>query len=190
MKKQLLLLLAILCIYTTQAQKVNVLAKAGANFGKIKGKEFKDGYNVSYHAGASVEINFNNTFGLQPEVLFSQTKAKTINSGTIIVPFDKDIHLNYLSIPLLLRINAGKIITFHAGPEFSILMNNNNTLVVNGENAFKNGNLSLIGGLQVNLPTLRIYGRYNVGVSQLQDISNTDKWRYETIQLGVAFKII
>ena len=105
--------------------------KGGANMGKIDGKSFNDEYKLGYALGAFAEIDFNKSIGIQPEVIFNQTNAKTSTEfGDIYddIP-DGNIKLNYLSIPVLLRINAGRLLTFHIGPQFSILTNSDKTFV-------------------------------------------------------------
>ena len=101
----------------------------------------------------------------------------------------KNPQLNYLSIPILLNYNAGKIFTLQAGPQFGILLNKDNNLLENGSNAFKNGDFSLLGGVQLNLLKLRIYGRYVIGLSDISDVNNTDKWRNQGIQLGLGLAL-
>jgi len=43
--------------------------------------------------------------------------------------------------------------------------------------------------LQFNLGSLRIYGRYNIGLSNLNDIDNTEQWKSQQIQVGLGLKI-
>jgi Outer membrane protein beta-barrel domain len=190
--KKLFIVAVTLIAFTkiTTAQKFALVAKGGVNLGKINGVDFNDAYNASLHAGGSVEININKTFGLQPEVLFNQTKTTTVNAGgSLGVLANQNVQLDYLSIPLLLRINVAKFLTLNIGPEYSILMNKSNTVLANGGNAFKDGNFSMIGGAQVNIKNLRVYGRYNIGLSNIQDLTTKDNWKNETIQLGIGFKL-
>ncbi len=170
------------------AQSFQLGAKVGANLGKIDGQSFKDGYNFGYVLGGYVDLGINKVIGIQPEVLFSQTNT-TVDSGYGLVK-PKDVHLNYLNIPILLNINASKLLTFQVGPQFSILMNNNQSLVENGESAFKSGDFAAVLGAQLNFGLLKVYGRYNIGLSNVSDISNSDKWKSQAIQVGVAIKIL
>ncbi|GGH82954.1 hypothetical protein HNQ91_005939 [Filimonas zeae] len=172
------------------AQGFHLGAKAGANIGKLDGVRFKDGYNLGFHLGGFAEIDISKTFGIQPELLFNQTNTKVTNETNDIFKPGDNIHLNYLSIPILLRINAGQLLTFHAGPQYSILLNNQKTLLANAGDAFKTGDFALALGAQVNLSALRIYGRYNIGLSDVGDVSNQDKWKSQQVQLGVGFRIL
>lgn len=171
------------------AQKLHLYAKVGPNFTKIDGKEFAEDYKTGFHAGGALEIGLSKSISFQPELLFSE--VKTFSASTVIagIRASKEVKLNYMSIPLLLKINATKLLSIHLGPEYSILVSDNKDLLQNGESAFKNGNLSLIGGVQINLSNINIYGRYNVGLSSIEDAPNTDKWKSQQIQLGLAFKV-
>ena len=171
------------------AQSFQLGAKAGANFGKIDGESFKQGYNFGYVLGGFVDLGINKTIGIQPELLFSQTNT-TVDSGKFELQTPKDLHLNYLNIPVLLNINASKLLTFQVGPQFSILMNKDQSLVENGENAFKGGDLAAVLGAQLNLGMLKVYGRYNIGLSNISDITNQEKWTSQALQIGVGIKIL
>ena len=172
------------------AQTLHVGAKLGANLAKIDGQSFKDGYNFGYVAGAFVYIGLNKNIGIQPELLFSQTNTTLKDSSDVIITKPKDLHLNYLNIPVLLNINASKLLTLQLGPQFSILMNKDQSLVTNGENAFKGSDLAAVLGAQLNFGSLNVYGRYNIGLSDIGDINHQDKWKSQAIQVGVGFRIL
>jgi len=176
--------------------KFHLGIKGGANMNKINGQSFKDGYELGYQVGAFAEIDFNKNIGIQPEVLFSQSSTKVAQGFKDIYQnidnavLDDNVRLNYLSVPVLLRINAGKLLTFHVGPEFSILVNDHENLLENGKGAFKKGDFGMIAGAQINLGTLRIYGRYNVGLTNINDIDNQDKWKNQQLQLGLGLRLL
>ncbi len=163
--------------------------KAGANLNQLTGQTFKDGYDLSYHAGVFAEIDITKRFGIQPELLWNQSSSTRATSfNAIYQTLPTDLKLNYLSIPVLLRFNIGSLITLNAGPQFSILMNQSDNLIQNGQAAFKKGDLSLVAGAQLNLTALRIYGRYNVGLQDINDAANQEKWTNKQIQLGVGLR--
>lgn len=179
-------------VSAANAQSFRLGVKGGANLNKIKGQSFKDGYNLGYQLGGFAEIDFNDKIGIQPEVLFSQSKTKyQQTTGAIFDNFHSgdNIRLDYLDIPILLRINSGKMLTFLVGPQFSVLIDNHKTTFENGKNAFKSGDFAMAGGLQINLKPLRIYGRYNIGLADINDIGNQDKWKSQQLQLGVGLKL-
>ena len=173
---------------SASAQSFHLGGKLGANLGKIDGQSFKDGYEFGYVAGAFVELGISKTIAIQPELLFSQTNT-TVDSGYGLVK-PKDVHLNYLNIPILLNINASKLLTFQVGPQFSILTNKDQQLGDEVENAFKGGDFAAVLGAQLNFGLLKVYGRYNIGLSNIGDIANQDAWKSQAIQVGVGIKIL
>lgn len=192
--KRVFLSFAILLAGTAalQAQKgFRLGAKVGANATKLDGQSFESGFNASWHAGAFAELDFTKKLGIQPELLWSQTKSTFVNNvnGLPSTLTTRDVSLNYLSIPLLLRWSPNKLITLNAGPQYSILMDQNKSLLQNGQQAFKTGDFAAVAGLQLNLQSLRIYGRYVAGMSNINDVTNSDKWRNQQIQAGIGLKL-
>lgn len=193
MKNKIILSLSfVLFIFSlSYSQGVRIGLKGGANLSQITGGESADkGYNASYHAGIFAEIDFTKKIGIQPEILYSQTKTHVIsNLGGIFNGFGS-VNLNYLSVPVLLRISAGDMLTFVVGPQFSILVNKNETELQNASDAFKNGDFAMVAGLQVNLKMLRVYARYVAGLSNINNISNSDTWTNRQIQLGIGLRLV
>ncbi|TDO27136.1 porin family protein [Sediminibacterium goheungense] len=195
MKKVLLAVFAVTLVTATlQAQGIRLGAKVGTNLNKVSGQSFSDGFDLAYHVGGFLEIDFNKKWGIQPEVLWSQTATKRSSFNTIyaseINPLNNQqkIKLDYLSIPVLFRYNVGGILTLNLGPQFGILLNQDKTLLQNGESAFKSGDFSMVAGGQLNFKVLRIYGRYNIGLQNINDIDNKDKWTNQQIQLGLGLR--
>jgi hypothetical protein len=193
MKKAFLAMMVLTLTIAAHAQGVRIGAKLGANMNKISGQSFKEGYDLSYHVGGFLEIDLNKKWGLQPEVYFNQaTTTRTSGFNAIYTTnpnANTDIKLNYLSIPILLRYNVGNMLTLNAGPQFSILMNNDKTLLQNGGSAFKGGDFAMAAGAQLNLKMLRIYGRYNIGLKNINDIDNRDEWKSQQLQLGLGVRL-
>ena len=165
------------------AQRLKVGIKAGTDIKKLSGKSFDDQFSYGYHAGAFAEIKITEKLGIQPEVYFSQVNIDTSSSFSSIYDF-KDIskvQLKYINIPLLL--------SFTGWPSIWYIMDKGNTVLQNGQDAFKKGDFSIIAGLQLHFSKVRLYGRYMVGLSDINDIDNQEKWRTQTVQigLGIAF---
>lgn len=194
MKKIIFVTACFACFYTTSnAQDFHFGAKVGANLNKIDGQAFKDGFNAGFHLGGFAEIDISKTLGIQPEVLFNQTNTTIASNATDIYNMalnGQKKTLNYISIPVLLRINFTKLLTINLGPQYSILMNKHETILQNGVDAFKSGDFAAVVGAQVNLGSLKIYGRYNIGLSNINDIDNKDKWKNQQIQLGLGFRLL
>lgn len=189
MKKLILSAIVLIALsLNTKAQSFHLGLKLGGNLNKIQGQSFKDGFNLGYQGGAYAEIGLGKTFAIQPEVLFSQTQTTSTTFNSSLAP-NKDAKFNYLSIPILLKINLSKLFSFHVGPEYSILVNHSNDLVQNGKDAFNNGNFGMIGGVQLNLGSLKVYGRYNVGLSNINQLQNQEEWKTQQLQIGIGLKL-
>lgn len=195
MKARFLVLLTVALVAGTStfAQGVHVGAKAGVNIFKVDGKSFKEEFKFGYNVGGFAEIYFDKKWGVQPEVMWSQTNYRTGTNFSDIYPEgqnDVSGKLNYLSIPILLNFRPAKFITFQAGPQFGVLINQDKNLFQNGKEAFKSGDFSMLGGVQINVGGLRVGGRYSIGLNNINDISDQDKWKNQGFQLYVGVKII
>ena len=195
--KKIIVFLLIATTYAavSKAQSLHVGAKLGANLGKIDGESFKDEYKLSYLLGAYVDLGIGKSWGIEPELLFNQTTATIDSSGfkSLYQGAPAAIgkaHFNYLSVPILLNLNAGKLLTFQLGPQFSILLNKDDKLTTNVGNAVKSGDLAAVLGARVNLGSLNVFGRYNIGLSKINDIGDQQKWKNQAIQLGLGLRIL
>ena len=169
--------------------------KGGANITKIEGTSFKDEFMYGYSLGGFVAIKVGEKWQIQPEVLFNQYTSKTADNFDDLNPMSsgnnlKDVKLNYLSIPVLLNFTPTKFFTLQAGPQYATLMDKSQTLLKNGGNAFKNGDFSLLGGIQLNFANFRVGGRYFIGLDNINQIDNQDKWRNQGFQLSLGLRII
>ena len=192
MKVKLLIISALtLCTNLTFAQGFKIGVKVGASVNKITGQSFNNQFSFGYHVGGFATIKISDKIGIQPEVLINQTNVDTSSKFSDIYAFNKvnGVKLNQLSIPLLLNYSPNKFVSFQVGPQYSILMNKNKTFIANGKDAFKTGDFSMLGGLQLNITKIRVYARYAVGLSNLNDIDNKEKWKSQSVQLGVGFTL-
>ena len=192
MKVKLLIISALtLCTNLTFAQGFKIGVKVGASVNKITGQSFNNQFSFGYHVGGFATIKISDKIGIQPEVLINQTNVDTSSKFSDIYVFNKvnGVKLNQLSIPLLLNYSPNKFVSFQVGPQYSILMNKNKTFIANGKGAFKTGDFSMLGGLQLNITKIRVYARYAVGLSNLNDIDNKEKWKSQSVQLGVGFTL-
>ena len=168
--------------------------KGGVNMFKVDGKSFKEEYKHGYNAGLFAEINLSRKVGIQPELLWNQSQTQTSTQFDDIYDEGigelKNVKLNYLSIPILLNYSPSRFLTFQAGPQFGLLINKDEKLLENGRQAFKSGDLSMLGGLQLNIGSAKIGGRYSVGLMNINDIDNRDKWTNQGFQLYVGFRLL
>ena len=195
MKSKLLSLFAALLLAQAMMAQFHIGAKAGANIIKIDGKSFEDQFRYGYHVGGFMEIGLSKNISVNPEVLFSQVNTtvdsnfKHVYQNVFNPNYTSNVRLHYLSIPLILNMRLIGPISIQAGPQFSILLDKNKTLLQNGENAFKNGDFAVVGGAQVKLGAFRFNGRYMVGLNNINDIDNQDRWRSQGFQLSVGLAL-
>ena len=172
-------------------------AKGGVNVNKITGQSYKDGFNFNFQAGAFLQLNFSNRFGLQPEVNFVQTSSEFSNDPSDIYDdifrdgSQKSSKLNFLEVPLLLNINVGssKRVKLQIGPAYGGLLKQTvDSLKTNG-NIYKNGEWAAIGGLWIQIPFVNFGARYKLGLTDLNAIDNRQSWKSQSIQIfvGVTF---
>lgn len=166
--------------------------KGGANVTKVDGKAFSDEFKYGYHLGGFAALKVGRQWQIQPEVLFNQYNTRSGSSFDTL--YDganlKNVKLNYLSIPILLNFTPTRFVTFQAGPQFGLLLNKDENLVNNGKNAFRDGDLSMLGGIQFNIANFKIGGRYFVGLKDIGDITKQDKWTNQGFQLSVGLRIL
>jgi hypothetical protein len=185
------LLLLTFAVIQSRAQGIHLGVKGGANIFKVDGQGYDQGFQFGYNVGAFAEINFPGAFGIQPELLWNQTNYRTGASFHDVVPGGIDDvkgKLNYLSIPLLLSFRPAKIISFQAGPQFGILLNQDKNLVQNGQEAFKKGDISLVGGVQLNLASIVVGGRYVIGLNNINDVTDDHSWKNQGFQVYAGFR--
>ncbi len=169
--------------------------KVGSNITKIDGYAFDDKFNYAYHIGGFAEIGLGEKLGIQPEVLFNQYSSSVDSSFSNIYQdiFSSDqykVKLNYLSIPVLLNYKLlGNFLSLQAGPQFSILMNSDKTLLQNGTEAFKNGDFAMLGGVQLKFSAIRVSGRYAIGLSNISDLGNKSEWKSQGFQVSLGLAL-
>ena len=190
MKRIILLTMFVVASLMGNAQGFSFGPKVGANITGISGLQFKKGFEFGYHIGGFAEVMLSEKIGIQPEVLWSQTSLTTSSSLSDLystsLPELTKINLNYISIPLLLNIRPTKFITFQVGPQFGILQDKKNSVATNVQSAFKSGDFSMLAGVQLKVLAFRIYGRYAIGLTDINEIPNQDAWKSRTLQLGIG----
>lgn len=189
----LVLVISILSVSCIQAQSFHFGIKAGTNLSQISGRSFNDGFQWGFSAGGFAELNFNSKWGIQPELLFSQTKTQTASNFNEV--FDEgfnstNVSLNYLSIPILASYKILPILSIQVGPQFGILMSTSQDITSNASKAFKSGDFSMVGGAQVNIGGFKAGARYVYGITNIDNVTNVDTWKNQNIQLYIGFRIL
>jgi len=194
MKTKLFSLFAVLLITQSLMAQFHIGVKAGANVTKVDGKSFKDEFRFGYHLGGFMEIRAGNKFVIQPEVLWNQYATK-VDSNYKNIYHDvfngnANVKLNYLSIPIVVNYKLiGSFLSLQAGPQFGILIDQNKTLLQNGGNAFKKGDLSMLAGVQFKVLAFRLNARYAIGLNNISDLPDDDKWKSQGFQVSVGLAL-
>jgi hypothetical protein len=174
------------------AQGFHLGIKAGANLFKVDGESFDQEFMFGYTVGAFAQLNFTSQWGIQPELNFNQTNYHTGNSFSSVVPDgvnDVKGKLDYLTIPVLLSFRPIPLLSLQVGPQFGIVLNQDEHLVNNAGNAFKKGDFALVGGAQLNLGPVVAGARYVAGLTNINNTTNESSWKNQGWQVYAGFRI-
>jgi hypothetical protein len=169
-------------------------AKGGININKIQGQSYKSGFNYNYLLGGFMQFNFGR-FGLQPEVNFVQSSsefskdANNVYNDLFFNGSQKKARLNYIKVPLLLNINVGesKHVKVQVGPQFSGLLKQTVDSLKANKNIFKTSDFSMLGGIWFQLPFINLGARYELGLSNVNDIDAKEKWKSQAFTIFAGF---
>jgi hypothetical protein len=171
--------------------------KGGLNLNKIEGRSFKDGFNYNYSLGGFMQVNITKKFGLQPELNFVQTSAEQSDDITIIYDDlflegeQKKAKLDYLKFAGLLNIDIGpsQRVKLQLGPQWGILVKEAVDSLKFPKDIFKKGELSVLGGIMLQLPLIHIGTRYEIGLTDINAIDNQDKWTSQAWQFFIGITL-
>lgn len=169
--------------------------KAGPNFAKIDtkadpGETYKS--RTGFHGGAFALFKLTK-IGIQPEILFSQQGSRVEFNGG-----DLEANYNYINIPIILKLYLAAGLNLQAGPQVGFVSKAEVIETVNGvstttdvKDFVKGNDVSLALGAGWDLPFgLTLDARYNLGLSKVNDSSNSEKAKNQVFQVSVGFKII
>lgn len=195
LKKLAFCTIALITATTMYAQKlpINIGVKLGANISGVNGgPSLKGDFKVGYLAGAYADLNISKKIAIQPELLFSQTSSTTSNNTGGIINFEqaKKFNLHYLSIPILLDYKIIPFLHAQVGPQFSTLLNSNESIVAGGTRSFKSGDFAIVIGAEARILKFRGGLRYVIGLSNINDLPNQEKWKNQRIQLAISYNLL
>lgn len=201
MKKGLLLagILAVLTGTAANAQRLNYGLKASLLFSKISGEGLKPGFSPGFQGGAFFEFNLSKDkkWGLQPELLFTQTSTKknTDFNSKYVTWHNTDardkVKISAATIPLLVRYSPIPAITLNLGAQYTYMYFIDENLLKGNKDAFNKSDVAAVAGAQVNVANVRFIARYMYGLSNINAVPSP-KYEWNTRQfslgIGVAFK--
>lgn len=195
MMKAKIVLALLLSAFIGHAQDWHYGLTANANYSGISGKGMKESFTAGWQAGVFVEWRMNEVLGVQPEVLFSWNGYKKAddfmtyynNYGRAAAA--ENIKVGYVAVPLLLKYHVNRTFEILLGPQYSVKVYDDENLLKSNASAFKKSELSANVGMQVNLGGVGFYGRYNWGLSDVNDIDDRYRWNSYHVQIGVAVRL-
>lgn len=151
-----------------------------------------------YNAGGLLQLPLGNVIALQPEVLFSQ-KGYHAKGSDGLTGYDYREKVNYLDIPLLLKINLSKELGIVGGPQYSYLLSSKTTFnsgsvtymqtVKNENDNIRKNTFGGVLGLDINLDhNFFLQGRYTIDFKNNNGdgTSSTPAYKNQVFQVGVG----
>lgn len=166
--------------------------RGGVNFSTFGGGDIADddySQRTGFHAGVYNSIYFGSMIALEPGVFYSVKGTKNddfVNSRAV---------LNYVDVPVLLRLHLTEGFNIFGGPQASFLMGSRfegdlfgSTVSFDTDNV-RERDFGVLLGLGYNLPKgLNVQGSYNYGLSPVFKDSNVDVFnRGFMVSLGFTF---
>ncbi|HTE11919.1 MAG TPA: porin family protein [Chitinophagaceae bacterium] len=170
--------------------------KTDLNFSTIKGNGMASSFTLGAQFGGFAEKALSSKWSIQPELLFTQSNTKKgsdfmtfYNTEGNVFAAD-NIKLGYISIPVMIKYNLNKYLSVLAGPQYSQMLFDAESLMDDNKGiAFKRYEISANAGLQFTIGSVALYGRYNLGLSNINDIDDRYKWHSQHIQGGIAVRL-
>lgn len=170
----------LLLVVKASIAQISYGVKGGLNFSNIYSSSLNTNFKQGFHAGVYGKINLI-VLAIQPEILFSQRGYVEENV--------KDVTLNYIDIPVMLKVKIFPMISLDAGPQFSYLINSStegigNILTVQPD--FKSSELSGAFGASAQVWRLGASVRYIVGFSELEKAITSKNQQF---QVSLSLKL-
>ena len=132
-----------------------------------------------FHGGLFGQIMVLETFGFQPELLFTTKGSEAVYDGFISQTVQ--FNLNYIELPMLAVFRPLEILEFHAGPYVGLLMSSNIKYsgAIEGETELNRDNFNTVdyglsAGVALNFGQISAGLRYNMGLQKLADSNVAD----------------
>ncbi len=168
--------------------------KGGLNFANVD-RDISTDSRTGFHAGAFATIKLSK-LAIQPELIYSAQGADLDFGGGF---GELESRFNYLNIPILLKLYLLAGLNLQLGPQFGFLLSGDQEFVdefgeiIDGDASdFINGSdVSLGIGAGWDLPFgLTVDARYNLGLSDVNDVSGGDEVRNQVFQVSLGYRLI
>ncbi|MBP1224737.1 porin family protein [Flavobacterium sp. 1355] len=204
MKKNILIIAAVLMFGLSNAQEAKFGLKGGLNIsnfsGDTEGIDFKS--RIGFNVGAFLEIKLSDKFAIQPEVLYATQGATAddfvdLESG---ITGDVAFKLNYINIPVMFKYYVAEKFNIEAGPQIGFLTSAKTTTKLNGysgkhdmdvKDMFESIDFGLNFGAEYDFTEHISAGlRYNLGLANIAKTEEEDdsKVHNGVFSLSIGYK--
>lgn len=178
MKNFILIVLTAFLTTSVISQEIDLGLKAGANFASItdaSGLSNRTGFLIGVFAG----VKFSDKLGIQGDLLYSQ-------QGANLDP--KNIELNYINVPIVLKYYLVQGFNLQAGPQFGFIVDDNIKDLLENDIEAESFDLAGVLGLGYDFPFgIRIEGRHNFG---LTDVFKSDKGKNSVTSIAIGYSFL
>ena len=190
MKKIATVLVFVCMAAGVYAQGLSVGAKLGLN---LSNQIYKSDVGTNspnflptYHVGGYLTFMFSEHLGIQPEVLLMGQGAK---NG------DYKVKMSYIAIPVMVRFDVNKVLSFHAGPQISVLASAKSDFAgtkTDIKDDFSSTDLGVGVGTTISVKKLNFTARFIQGLSNIiaDPGANNEKAKNVTLQISVGYTFI
>jgi hypothetical protein len=162
----------------TDSRNTGFGVKGGYNLNSLRGDDVTGIDRESrkdFHAGVYGQFGFNEFASIQSELLYSRQGFEA-NTGTgTTATARQNYRMDYLSVPVMFVGNVTETISFHLGPQVSLLTN-----ITRGDedldisaNGFNSLDFGGVGGLEARVGPARVGARYNLGLGKIFEDGNS-----------------
>lgn len=181
MKKNVLIIAAIILVHTAHAQFFQIGLKGGISSSKTQVDEafsinnstvkYKSGdAKLGWHIGLYTRIKISKIY-IQPELLFSSTGGQIeVTAQGVSTPELAEIDLNKLDVPVMVGFFLTKSFRIFAGPTFTYLISDNikgTELISDIKQNYNNATIGFQAGLGFDISRLTIDLKYEGNLSKL-----------------------
>ena len=195
MKKLILAAVAVFAMGNSAfaQQEIKFGPKAGVNFANISGDDNAE-MKTAFHVGMFLEFKLDDSWSIQPEVLYSSQGAKT--SYTVFgQTLESDITADYVNIPVMAKYYVAEGFSIEAGPQIGFLMNAK-AGDQDVKDSYKSMDISGNVGVNYDFPMgLFINARYSHGFTKINEdvtvagfTAEAPDYKNSVIQVGVGYK--
>lgn len=192
MRKRIILLVALCSIGLANAQKdkreegIKLGIKGGLNVSNIMGDAKDVSIRTSVNIGLLAEIIVTDKFSIQPELLYSGQGATSTSDS----PLLGRLKLDYVILPVLAKFPLASGLSLEAGPQLGMLVSAKNKTNDSNDKIEDINTLDfgLDAGLEYELKSGVIFqGRYNLGLTNINDASDNERWSNGVISVSVGY---